>query len=414
MPGASISFPGFNILRIPAAGPWCIVFNPGSQAVGNPVTIPVDQRLFVAKALPGFRHAHRRRVRVAAASGAAGQSAGGQVVLQAGVWTFSGPGYRPALLSAFDAFLQQAEALEASGTLVPGATEALRAMLAPQIPATYAESLYLSYGVFSQDNPPRGYFDVQPGMRLALEFEERQFVPPNAGTGLLSGFVGGPTVVADVVSQGSPSGAPRLGLDTFFSAVRLPPVPPAAGGAGGVVDLVHVTAGLRHLRVCYPAGSFPGADGGGTVGAAGNVALLGAADLATLAAATTSFYNAGNAGSSLVGYFRGRTVIRAHIPLLVNGTELRYVPVGTTVRQLLERLRVLPRLPGIVDSNASAALNYRRYLPGLGVSNLYDASAYQELTLAAGAGADASGADVLDFPVLAGDALSLPRPGASS
>ena len=97
--------------------------------------------------------------------------------------------------------------------------------------------------------------------------------------------------------------------------------------------------------MCYPADSFPGADGGGTVGAAGNVALLGATDLATLAAATTSFYNAGNAGSSLVGYFRGRTVIRAHVPLLVNGTELRYVPVGTTVRQLLEQLRVLPRVP---------------------------------------------------------------------
>jgi hypothetical protein len=312
-----------------------------------------------------------------------GNPPSGQVALQGGVWTFTGSGYRPALLTAFDGFLQQAEKLEAS-TLRPGAADALRALVAPRIPATYAESLYLGYGVFSQANPARGYFDVRPGMRLGLTFEERQFVPPNLGAAPLSGFVGGATATTDVVSLGRPTGAAQTGLDAFFSAVRLPPVPSATGGVGGVVDLVAATAGLRHLRVCYPAQSFPGADSAGTVGAAGNAALLGATDLATLATATSSYYNSGNAGSNLIGYFRGRTVIRAHIPLLVNGTELRYVPIGTTVRQLLEPLRVLPRLTGIVDSNASAALNYRRYLPGLGLTELYNSDAFQQLTLASG------------------------------
>jgi hypothetical protein len=410
VPGATIGFPGFNVLRV-SGGPWFIVFNPGGLRVGDPIGVPVDQRLVVPRALPASGtviDAGMVQLQVRP-----GNPPSCQVVVQGSVWTFAGASYRAALLSAFDGFLQQAEGLE-GGRLRPGGAEALRALLAPRVPATYPESLYLSYGVFSQDNPARGYFDVQPGMRLGFEFEERQFVPPNAGTGLLSGFVGGATVTADVVSRGSPSGAPRLGLDAFFGAVRLPPVPPAAGGAGGIVDLVAATAGVRHLRVCYPARSFPGADGAGTVGAAGNVALLGAPDLATLATATTSYYNSGDAGASLLGYFRGRTVVRAQIPLLVNGT-LQYVPVGTTVRQLLEQFRVLPRVPGIVDSNASAALNYRRYLPGLGVTELYKSDdAYHQLTLADGDGPDASGADVLDLPVLAGDALSLPRPGSGS
>jgi hypothetical protein len=64
-----------------------------------------------------------------------------------------------------------------------------------------------------------------------------------------------------------------------------------------------------------------------------------------------------------------------------------------------------------VDGNASAALNYRRYLPGLGVTELYRPDSYQKLTLAGGDGPDSSGADALDFPVLAGDAMSLPSPG---
>ncbi len=410
MPGTSINTPGFNVLRV-SPGPWFVVYNPDSLVIGNPITIPVDHRIFTAQAVTAAStliDAALLQLQVWPDN-----LPSGQVVLQGDVWTFTGPGYRSALLTAFDGFLQQAEKLEAS-TLRPGAADALRALVAPRIPATYAEGLYLSYGVFSQANPARGYFDVRPGMRLGLAFEERQFVPPNLGAAPLSGFVGGATVTTDVVSLGGPSGAPQLGLDAFFSAVRLPPVPPAAGGAGGIVDLVAAAAGLRHLRVCYPALSFPGADSAGTVGAAGNAALLGAPDLATLATATSSYYNSGNAGSNLVGWFRGRTVLRAHVPLLVNGTEPRYVPLGTTVRQLLEPLRVLPRLTGIVDGNASAALNYQRYLPGLGLTELYASDAYQQMTLAGGDGPDASGADVLDFPVLAGDALWLPRPEAPS
>ncbi|MGZ4434300.1 MAG: hypothetical protein ACXVW7_11835 [Trebonia sp.] len=406
----SIDFPGFNVLRV-SAGPWFIVFNPGRLTVGDPITFGLDDRLFGPQPLPDsgtLIDAGMLQLQVRP-----GHQPSCRVVLQGSIWTFAGAGYRPALLAAFDEFLQRAEGLERS-TLRPGAAEALRALLAPRIPATYAESLYLSHGVFSQDNPARGYFDAQPGMRLALQFEERQFVPPNAGTGLLSGFVGGAAVTTDVVSLGSGSGAPRLGLDAFFSAVRLPPVPPAAGGAGGVIDLLGATAGARHLRVCYPARSFPGADGAGTVGAAANVALLGAADLATLATATNGYYDSGNAGANLVGYFRGRTVIRAQIPLLVNGTQLCHVPVGTTVRQLLEQFRVLPRLPRIVDGNASAALNYRRYLPGLGVTELYRPDSYQKLTMADGDGPDSAGADALDFPVLAGDAMSLPSPERES
>lgn len=409
MPGTSIDAPGFNVLRV-SPGPWFVVYNPDSLTIGNPITIPVDPRIFTAQSVTAAStliDAGMLQLQVQP-----GAPASGQVALTADVWTFTGPGYRSALLTAFDGFLQHAEKLETT-TLRPGAADALRALVAPRIPATYAESLYLSYGVFSQANPARGYFDVRPGMRLGLAFEERQFVPPNLGAALLSGFVGGATVTTDVVSLGGPSGAPQLGLDAFFSAVRLPPVPPAAGGAGGIVDLVAATAGLRHLRVCYPAQSFPGADSAGTIGAAGNAALLGAQDLATLATATSSYYGSGAAGTSLVGYFRGRAVLRAHVPVLVNGTELRFVPVGTTLRQLLEPLRVLPRLPGIVDSAASAALNYQRYLPGLGLTELYASDAYQLFTLASGDGPDASGADVLDFPVLAGDALWLPRPQAA-
>lgn len=404
MPGHQLGSPGYHVLRIPP-GPWFVAFNPGGLNVGDPISIPVDPRLLTAEGLKAsgtLINAGMFQFQVRQ-----GNPPTTETLLQASVWTFAGDGYRQAVLSAFDQFLQDAEKLEGS-TLRPGATEALRALVAPRIPATYAESLYFSYGVFSQGNPARSYVDVQPGMRLGVEFEEWQFVPPDATMSPLSGFVGGATAVTDVVSQAGPSGAPRLGLDAFFAAVRPPQITGAGSGAGGVVDLVTITAGVRHLRACYPV-SFPSADGSGVAGPLSNVALLGAPDLATLATATTSYYDRGDAGASLVGWFRGRAVLRTHIPLLVNGTQ-RYVPVGTTVRHLLEPW-VLPRLPGIVDGNGSAALNYRRYLPSLGLAQLYDQHAYPPVMLADGDGPDSSGADVLDLPVLAGDALRMPRPG---
>ncbi len=434
MPGPAIDNSGFNVMRV-SGSPWFIVFNPDPQAQGNPqaagqhlavgnqFTVGVDPLLVVAKALPGAAATPFSGTMLQLRLAPGNPPSSYQIVLQPGVWptaqaTYAWPGYRTALLADFDGLLRAAEKLESS-TLQPGAAEALRALLAARIPATYAESLYFSYGVFSQANPPRGYFDVRPGMRLAVEFEERQYVPPTAGTGLFSGFVGGATASADVISRGGPSGTPQLGLDAFFSVVRLPPIPPAAGGAGGIIDLVSATAGLRHLRVCYPAQSFPGADEGGRAGPASNVTLLGAPDLATLASATNAYYSSGAAGANLIGWFRGRTVIRACVPLLVNGSQLRYVPVGSTLRHLLEQFWVVPRLTGIVAGGASPdPVNYLRPTPGVGLSQLYGDEAYSQLTLAGGDGIDSTGADVMDFPVLAGDVLplpkSLPDPGSGS
>ncbi|MCW2678520.1 MAG: hypothetical protein JWR70_3560 [Modestobacter sp.] len=61
--------------------------------------------------------------------------------------------------------MEVAEQLETS-SLQPGAA------------ATYAESLYMRHGVVSQDD--RTYVDLQPGMRMAFDFGERQFVPLTA------------------------------------------------------------------------------------------------------------------------------------------------------------------------------------------------------------------------------------------
>ena len=141
----------------------------------------------------------------------------------------------------------------------------------------------------------------------------------------------------------------------------------------------------------------------------GNVALLGADDLTTLAAATTAYYTSGHPTAALVAYFRGRATVVPELPCFVDST-LRYVPVATTFRHVLEPFGVLSRLPGLLDSGGARSIYddhlYRRHVPGVDVGSLFDTkNRYLPVRLLDLAGTDGSGADMLDFPVLARDAL---------
>jgi hypothetical protein len=408
LPGEPIKAQGFSVFRV-GAGPWCTLYKPDNVTLnaGDAIVMDIDARLFRDGKPPAAG-----TLIDAGVFALIGGAAAGQVIADKSVWSFSPAGARTALLDAFDLFLAKAEGLEGAA-LRPGATEVLRRIVAQRVPATHPETLHLTHGLVSRDDTAQTYFDVQPGMRLRLDFSECQFVPPNLGATGLSGFVGGPTVTTDVISLTSPSGTPKIGVDAFLGAVRLPPIAQAQGGFGGVVDLAAaLTAGtasgrgLRHVRICYPARSFPRADSGGNLASAFNVAVLGADDLAALGKGTAAYYQSGDAGSQFIGYFRGRAVIQPQIPVLIGGTQRRFVPLGTTVRQLLEWFAPIPRFPGFVDAPANLA--FSRRCNGLSLGALYDTGAcYAPLAVTDG-GLDANGADALDFPVLAADVLTIP------
>jgi hypothetical protein len=329
-----------------------------------------------------------------------------QVTISQDLWSLSGGPYRNQVVTAFTSFLRQVQALEGT-TLQPGATEVLRSLLAPRIPATFAESLFFATGFFAQDNPPRCYVDLSPGMRLRIDFQERQFVPANF-PGPLSGFVGGGSLTAMVSSVPHAGGGSRLTLSPFLTAARLPAVPPSPGGAGGLIDLVSAAAGgVRHLRVCYPPGGFVDPSSGGVAAAKGNVTLLGADTLASLEDATTAYYTSGQPSAPLVAFFRGRATVVPELPCFVDSSS-QYVPLATTFRHLLEPFGVVSRLPGLLDTAAARSLSnvYRRHVPGIDVGSLFDTqNRYLPVRVLDIAGADASGADMLDVPVLARDAL---------
>jgi hypothetical protein len=337
-----------------------------------------------------------------------------QIQIMPLIWAFDAPN-RATVRPYFDDFLVKFEALEGN-QVVPGATRIVRKLLALSLRSTFAENLYFHYGFFRQaGTDPQGFIDLHAGMRLRLDYAFNQFVSPaNAGDAyspLLNGFVAGGQSFFHVIETTAADGKPRLGFDAFLAANTLPLVSPAAGGAGGLIDLQGAGQSRRYVRLCYPT-QMPPSDAPGFVGPRKNVTLIGANDLASLAAATQAYYGGAQTGGPdlkdvSTTFFRGRVLIVPEILCFMNDTQV-YVPVGTTFRQLVQRFGLLTRLPGLrlhLGSDFSA----HRYVPSFQLSNDRKTVEYNDTY--ADINIDPSGpglADGYDVPVLASDTVKFP------
>ena len=338
------------------------------------------------------------------------QLRGACITINASAWNF---GDRTQVQKDFQEFVATVEKLEGKGgtdgngthaqTVVVGATEIIRRMLAYQVPATYAESLLFNYGLFTSTSPAQSYFDLHPGMRLRLDYEFCQFASL-AQNPLVNGYVSAGTASFEVISTPTGvDGAPQLGLNSYLSSVTLPQVAVGQGGAGGIIDVQGQAVRRRHLRICLPT-QFPSADSPGFVGIQQNVTLLAADDIATLNSASDAYYGNKPMPSGVVAsYFRGRVMITPEIPVFVCGTPL-WVPLTTTLRQLVQQFTTFPRLPNLNPQNF---LNvFKRYIPSISIPGGLAPNAFSSLLIQPWSGS--GGYDGYDLPVLAADSIKLP------
>ena len=148
--GQQIAFVAVNVFRI-AAAPWSLVLNTGSLTVGSAISVPVDARLLLDTTA-----ASAPVVDAGAFKLLSGPGQSWQVTIDQQSWSFSGPSRDP-LLSAYTTFLQKLEGLEGTRLRV-GATEVLRTLLAPRIPATFAEGV-LQFS--TRAGPPTLHYEVR-------------------------------------------------------------------------------------------------------------------------------------------------------------------------------------------------------------------------------------------------------------
>jgi hypothetical protein len=182
--------------------------------------------------------------------------------------------------------------------------------------------------------------DLLPGMRLRTEPSVRQYVaPPNQA---FSGYVSAGTLEWDV-STNTSNGTAVQAFNAFLGTIAAPqivPPPPSPSPVFGLIDLQQNGNGFRHHRLVYPQNiidaSLPGSSSPAT-----NVQITGANSLAEL-----------RATPSVKSIFFGRDTVIPEIAILLQlGNNVNpvpmYVPVGTTVMNVLERFTTwLPRACG--------------------------------------------------------------------
>jgi hypothetical protein len=307
------------------------------------------------------------------------------------------PAARSTLMANFVAFLQEAEMkLELQGILAPGATATIAAQLADRIPAPPLETLFYRYSLapgLSGGTAP--YVDVRPGMRLRIDTESSQFISPSSP---LNGYVGGAEWTVPVAT--TPGGSGRVvAFDPFLGVIRSP----ATSGApsplvvGGLVDLQPVAGARPHWRLLYPSSMLLPSQPG-DLSMSHNVTLVGSASLANLNAVTNAY--PGQAAPvtppDVYAIVSGRAMVVPEVPITVaigNESNIDYVPVGTTLANVVERYAPLPRDP----SN-----------PGFGLRRITSAAPdspapinlYQHKLAVIAPG-------MLDIPLIAGDTVSV-------
>ncbi|HEU5103211.1 MAG TPA: hypothetical protein VFU22_29525 [Roseiflexaceae bacterium] len=262
------------------------------------------------------------------------------------VWRASAAA-RQALRANFVSFCNQVEALELSKKmLVVGGAMVITQRIAEALPVPIGDSLLYRAGFnpgFGADNSP--YVDLQPGMRLRVDFAANQFVGPGSQ---LNGLVGSGQFYFNIGRDNNQ----RIVFDTFLSAIAAPETsaPLDQSTASGAIDLQAAGAARRHYRLFYPT-QLPAATGPGDSRLTRNVALIGADTLPDLAAATDIYQRSGSLAVAakdnlpIIGIsFRGRAIAVPEIGVYVNRqvgdmrhSALTYVPIGTTLRQLLDQ-----------------------------------------------------------------------------
>lgn len=328
-------------------------------------------------------------------------------------WSFDSSSIRQPLSEAFLNFMLQ---LEQQG-LLPGRAAMVQQLLAQNMPLTFAETLYYRLGF----NPASGYIDLQPGMRLRVDFQEYQ-APDPGSQALLNGFVGNGTSYIEVSSYMNASGTLLSGFNPFLSALQSTTVAANTGGAGGAIDLLGTPYAYQYFRLFYPK-SITSADSTGYVGTQENVSLVGASTLSNLNTATQAYLTSGTcAGCSAVQtFFRGRVTVTPEIPVFVYGVA-RYVPVGTTIRNLMQGFTNMPYFAANSVQVSLQGWSYNRWLSHA-INNptstpTWNPATFGAVQLLSGSGQQYTGGyqyygdnlDSFDLPVLGGDNVTFTLP----
>jgi hypothetical protein len=303
-------------------------------------------------------------------------------------------------------YLEFLKALE-KAPLIAGAANLIKARIAERVPVTVDQLLFYHYGVDAGQN----YVDLQAGMRLRVDYQTYQFIQPSKDQSskdktVYSGFIGSGTTYYQLNSYPYPATTdgvtPLLGFDSFLNLMQpLVKTNVAKVGAGGVIDLLSPGYRMPYFRLVYPS-QFAEEE---QKGAEQFATLIGATDLTKLQAATAELQGDGTLTPSddcISVYFRGRAAVIPEISVFVQGQPV-FVPVGTTLRHVLERYS---SVPAALPKQSLSLLTGNPYISRLIHDEVKSKPSYHVVNLEATPTTNSS-TDIYDLPLVKGDRIVL-------
>lgn len=327
-------------------------------------------------------------------------------------WSFGATPVRTALQKSYLEFLL---AVEKAGA-APWGVLMLQEAIARILPSTFQESLYYAYGMnFSSeyyDPIPAlipGSVDLRPGMILRVAADVYRTVPGTQQPILDNGYSAMAFQDYEIGSHQDSNGF-RIGFGAFITELVAnnclsvtPPYSPGGNLVSGVADGADLYypgfAGGPFFRLFVPS-ALPPANDLVSTESPDNFCIASASTFDVLTMTTNAVQNL-NVPPAV---FRGRSVVRVCIRVSLDGASV-VVPVGTTVRNLLEGAG---RTPAIAPAHLNGLRLERALGPVVTDPNapLNVASSYPVRFDWKTSGAYGAGWNGLSLPLLPGDRVS--------
>lgn len=263
------------------------------------------------------------------------------LITTAGSFNLFDPVNRKPIRDALDGFLIALDQLEQTLNLTPGGARLVAQVTTQYLPLPLTEiPLY----AFNLTNPilypflqaTQTYMDLLPGMRLNIAYGNlyqenlnQTTVPAYGGAG--SGYIEISTM----------AGTNQLSYESFLDTMNIQ-VPLNGSSklriAAGAADLMASGETQPYNRLFYPTAPGSGFTPIDTPdnNPAKNATIVRAGSYADMLVNTSSFPYCCQAANGRCAVFFGRTQLIPEIGVRVNGEQL-YVPVGTTLKHLVER-----------------------------------------------------------------------------
>lgn len=263
---------------------------------------------------------------------------------------------RGSIKTDFDSFK---EALDAATGLTPGSLRIIVSTVAQWLPMPIAEIPLYAYNLCNREKytfltATQKYIDLQPGMRLKVLFANMYIeneIHAFSGTG------------TDYIHINSVKDSNELSFSTALNSQEVKVDTIIGTNTRVAATAIDLMTSKPYQRLVYPSVPFTAIDSPNDDPGV-NTTIIRSDSYSDLETATSKFPSA-NAGQGEYALFFGRSQIVPEISIHVNGTQM-YVPVGTTLRHMVERHFVSPLRP--------KTLKFNRFLGGTAVPLKYNDS----------------------------------------